>query len=87
MNLISLFAFTVLIKNDSIVFSIKSKDKEAALSVIRKVYITENSEKVFERIEGSIHNEEGETPSLRECMFDPRYKKATWTVFAMTVFN
>jgi hypothetical protein len=36
------------VRHDSIVFSIKSKDKEAALSVIKKVYTGEDAEKVFE---------------------------------------
>jgi hypothetical protein len=59
--------------------------------LISRVYKTENNpDKVLEFLKLSStksSDEEAEKLSLKQVLFDKIYRRATWTVFIMTIWN
>lgn len=78
---------TVYFREDAIVYLIKNKRREEALTFIKRVYqSSEDFEKVYSYIESTIKVEDNRVP-LKDALLHKNYRRATWITFTLAIFN
>lgn len=91
--ILEFFIFLCIIRVDSIVYSIKRGWTDDAKYLIKKVYKSgQDVDAILEYISNNIDMEENqdgeqETVTLMQAMCNRNYRKATWIVYIMTIFN
>lgn len=77
------FIFT----EDTIAFNISQKNYKEALDKIRKIYApSEKHKAILKRLKREIKTESQDV-SVKEALFDPRFRVATWVGLAISILR